>query len=88
MLICCRLWTRDFSRHSCSSARSTRPRHRHAEEVRYFDCPDGSATHDVAPAPDGSVWYTAQRQGALRAARQLSPEKPTDSLGKGAAPTE
>ncbi len=25
----------------------------------------GSGPHDVAPAPDGKVWYTAQRQGAL-----------------------
>ena len=27
--------------------------------------PQGAHPHDVAPAPDGSVWYTAQAQGAL-----------------------
>jgi virginiamycin B lyase len=36
-----------------------------AQEVRYFKVPQGAGPHDVAPAPDGTVWYTAQRQGAL-----------------------
>ncbi len=36
-----------------------------AQEVRYFKVPAGAGPHDVAPAPDGTVWYTAQRQGAL-----------------------
>ena len=36
-----------------------------AQEVRYFKVPTGAGPHDVAPAPDGTVWYTAQRQGAL-----------------------
>ena len=30
-----------------------------------FDVPDGARPHDVAPAPDGRVWYTAQNAGAL-----------------------
>lgn len=30
-----------------------------------FAVPDGSAPHDVAPARDGTVWYTAQAQGSL-----------------------
>ena len=30
-----------------------------------FAVPAGSGPHDVAPAPDGTVWYTAQRAGAL-----------------------
>jgi virginiamycin B lyase len=34
-------------------------------EVHYYDVPKGSHPHDVAPAPDGSVWYTAQGQSAL-----------------------
>lgn len=33
--------------------------------VKLFDLPKGSRPHDVAPAPDGKIWYTAQRQGAL-----------------------
>ena len=31
----------------------------------YFPVPDGSRPHDVAPAPDSGVWYTAQNLGAL-----------------------
>jgi virginiamycin B lyase len=33
--------------------------------VTYFPVPAGSHPHDVAAAPDGAVWYTAQHQGAL-----------------------
>jgi virginiamycin B lyase len=36
-----------------------------AQEVAYYPVPEGARPHDVAPAPDGTVWYTAQRQGAL-----------------------
>ena len=36
-----------------------------AAEVRYYAVPEGSHPHDVAPAPDGSVWYTSQPKGAL-----------------------
>src|SRR5687768_7152754 len=31
-----------------------------AYEFEEFDVTPGSHPHDVAPAPDGSVWYTAQ----------------------------
>jgi virginiamycin B lyase len=33
--------------------------------TKVFQLPKGARPHDVAPAPDGKVWYTAQRQGAL-----------------------
>ena len=33
--------------------------------VSYFQVPPGAHPHDVAAAPDGNVWYTAQNQGAL-----------------------
>jgi virginiamycin B lyase len=36
-----------------------------AQSVRYYDLPARSGPHDVAPAPDGTVWYTAQRTGHL-----------------------
>jgi virginiamycin B lyase len=39
--------------------------HAQAAEVRYFPVPDGTAPHDVAPAPDGTVWYTGQGNGVL-----------------------
>jgi virginiamycin B lyase len=33
--------------------------------VQEYDVPAGSHPHDVAPAPDGMVWYTAQATGEL-----------------------
>jgi virginiamycin B lyase len=57
-----------------------------SSEVRYFDLPKGAGPHDVAPAPDGTVWYTAQRQGALG---RLDPRSGTVEqipLGPGSAP--
>ena len=57
-----------------------------AAEVRYYPVPDGAHPHDVAPAPDGSVWYTAQAQGALG---RLDPETGSTRhipLGEGSAP--
>src|SRR5690349_17096397 len=30
-----------------------------------FSVPEGSGPHDVAPTPDGKVWYTAQHSGEL-----------------------
>jgi len=57
-----------------------------AAEIRYFSLPEGSHPHDVAPAPDGTVWYTAQAQGALG---RLDPETGKVEqipLGDGSAP--
>lgn len=34
-------------------------------QQRIFPLPQGAYPHDVAPAPDGKVWYSAQRNGAL-----------------------
>ncbi|MBI4789942.1 MAG: lyase [Chloroflexi bacterium] len=36
-----------------------------AAQIQEFPVPSGSGPHDVAPAPDGTVWYTAQRSGEL-----------------------
>jgi len=36
-----------------------------AAETASFAVPSGAHPHDVAPGPDGVVWYTAQAQGAL-----------------------
>jgi virginiamycin B lyase len=36
-----------------------------AAEVNYYPLPLGSGPHDVAPAPDGTVWYSGQRKGLL-----------------------
>jgi virginiamycin B lyase len=36
-----------------------------APRIQEYPVPTGSHPHDVAPAPDGGVWYTAQRSGEL-----------------------
>jgi virginiamycin B lyase len=54
--------------------------------VREYAVPAGSGPHDVAPAPDGTVWYTAQRSGELG---RLDPATGTTrqiKLGAGSAP--
>ena len=34
-----------------------------AAEMTFYQLPSGAYPHDVAPAPDGSVWISGQRQG-------------------------
>ena len=36
-----------------------------AAEIKVFQVPEGAGPHDVAPAPDGKVWFSAQGSGAL-----------------------
>ena len=36
-----------------------------AQQVQVYELPPGAKPHDVAPAPDGRVWYTGQRHGTL-----------------------
>lgn len=57
-----------------------------AEDVRYFAVPAGAGPHDVAPAPDGTVWYTAQRQGALGRLDPRTGRVEQIPLGHGSAP--
>lgn len=56
------------------------------EKVEFFDVPDGAHPHDVSPAPDGKVWYTAQRQGALGVLDPATGEIEQVPLGAGSAP--
>jgi virginiamycin B lyase len=54
--------------------------------ITSYPVPRGAAPHDVAPAADGGVWYTAQRAGALG---HLDPKTGTTRhipLGPGSAP--
>ncbi len=54
--------------------------------VQEYPVPSGSRVHDVAPARDGGVWYTAQGSGDLG---HLDPKTGTTRrvrLGEGAAP--
>jgi len=57
-----------------------------AAEVSYFEVPRGARPHDVAPAPDGKVWYTAQSQGALGILDPKTRKVVQISLGPDAAP--
>lgn len=57
-----------------------------AAQVSYYDVPKGAHPHDVAPAPDGTVWYTAQHQGAIGMLDPKTRKAVQISLGKGAAP--
>jgi virginiamycin B lyase len=57
-----------------------------AETVQYFPVPEGAGPHDVAPAPDGTVWYTAQGQGALGRLEPRTGQVEQIPLGEGSAP--
>ena len=56
------------------------------QNVRLFDLPGEGRVHDVAPAPDGKIWYTGQRQGTLGIIDPASGEIREVSLGPGSAP--
>jgi virginiamycin B lyase len=54
--------------------------------VQEFPVPAGSHPHDVAPARDGAVWYTAQAAGALGRLDPRTGETEHIALGAGSAP--
>lgn len=51
-----------------------------------YPVPPGSRPHDVAPAPDGTVWYTAQGSGELGRLDPQTGETRHIPLGPGSAP--
>jgi virginiamycin B lyase len=55
-------------------------------ELAVYQVPAGSRPHDVAPAPDGGVWYTAQRAGALGYLDPATGDTRHIPLGAGSAP--
>jgi virginiamycin B lyase len=57
-----------------------------AAEVRVYPVPEGAGPHDVAPAPDGKVWYSAQGAGALGIVDPATGEVRHVPLGEGSAP--
>ncbi len=57
-----------------------------AAEVRYFDVTAGDHPHDVAPAPDGTVWYTGQRAGVLGRLDPKTGQVERIPLGEGSSP--
>ncbi len=54
--------------------------------LQEYPVPAGSRPHDVAPAPDGTVWYTAQRLGELGRLDPATGETHHIPLGAGSAP--
>jgi len=54
--------------------------------IKEFPVPKGSHPHDVAPARDGGVWYTAQAAGALGWLDPISGHTKHIPLGKNSAP--
>jgi virginiamycin B lyase len=54
--------------------------------IQEYPVPEGSCPHDVAPAPDGSVWYTAQCTGELGRLDPRTGKTKHIKLGKGSAP--
>ncbi len=51
-----------------------------------FDVPRGTRPHDVACAPDGTVWYTAQGSGELGLLDPVTGETRLVALGRGSSP--
>jgi virginiamycin B lyase len=54
--------------------------------IQEYPVPAGSHPHDVAPAPDGTVWYTAQYSAALGRLDPATGKTRHIALGSGSAP--
>jgi len=54
--------------------------------LKEFPVPAGSGPHDVAPAADGGVWFTAQRSGQLGWLDPKTGQTKMIALGVGSAP--
>jgi virginiamycin B lyase len=57
-----------------------------AFEVKEYPVPRGSRPHDVAPAADGTIWYTAQGSGELGRLDPATGATQHIKLGAGSAP--
>ncbi|HZQ98927.1 MAG TPA: lyase [Chloroflexota bacterium] len=57
-----------------------------AVKLQEYPVPAGSRPHDVAPAADGGVWYTAQGSGELGRLDPTTGRVKTIKLGGGSAP--
>ena len=54
--------------------------------LKEFPTPRGAGPHDVAPAPDGTVWWTAQRSGHLGRLDPATGAHKMIALGPGSSP--
>ena len=57
-----------------------------AAEMKFYQLPPGAYPHDVAPAPDGSVWISGQPQGFAGRFDPNTRQLEKIPLGPGAAP--
>jgi virginiamycin B lyase len=57
-----------------------------AGQATYYQLPAGNFPHDVAPAPDGKVWYTGQAKGVLGLFDPKTGKNQDIPLGPNAAP--
>jgi virginiamycin B lyase len=77
---------------NADDSNTLRPEEKHGEDsdsafqTVEYDVPRGSRPHDVAPAPDGRVWYTAQGSGELGVLNPETGETNHIPLGAGSAP--
>jgi len=55
-------------------------------EMAFYQLPAGAYPHDVAPAPDGTVWFSGQTQGFAGRFDPKSGQLEKIPLGPGAAP--
>jgi virginiamycin B lyase len=57
-----------------------------AAQATFYQLPPGNYPHDVAPAPDGTVWYSGQQKGILGRFDPKTGKNEDIPLGPGAAP--
>src|SRR3970282_2436029 len=57
-----------------------------ASDIKEYPVPSGTHPHDVAPALDGGVWYTAQHTGGLGHLDPKTGKTRHIPLGAGSAP--
>jgi virginiamycin B lyase len=57
-----------------------------AAQATFYQLPPGAYPHDVAPAADGTVWYSGQAKGILGRFDPRTGQNEEISLGPGAAP--
>jgi virginiamycin B lyase len=62
------------------------PAKRPVLRMQEYRVPSGTHPHDVAPARDGGVWYTAQASGALGHLDPVTGKTRHIALGEGSAP--
>lgn len=69
-----------------STTTTTQPSPGRVIGYEVYDVPSGSRPHDVAPAGDGTVWYTAQGTGRLGRLDPATGSVEEVPLGAGSAP--